>query len=169
LGEFLFRLSVPRMNFNTIEVKWPSPFLWFFMDFWSEFEALMCRSCLHNIHIFLFRYDSTALMDLDLLIVEVSKSYSVRRITICMTPRDGWTANRRHIYLITHHTHTNTHTHTRDRHLWTRRDSNPQGAAEIPRLKPRGHWERPYVLIGNSTLLFFVSEKFLELVLQQSA
>ena len=172
------------MYFNTTEVKWPSPFfghiineeIFFqiFMDFWSEFESLICRCCLSNVYIFLFRYGWTVPVDLDLLIVEVSKSYSIRRTTICMTPGDAWTANRRHIYIITHisHTHTNTHTHTHKRQAFmTPAGFKPatRGAGESPRLRPRGHWEGPYVLMVNVMLLFFVILKFLELALRQSA
>jgi hypothetical protein len=43
-----------------------------------------------------------------------------------------------------------------------------EGAVESQRLRSRGHWELPYVLIGHDISLFFVSEKFLELAVQYS-
>ena len=137
-------------------------FFWFLMDWWLEFEALNCCCCLSNDHVFLFRFVLTVPVYLDILTVEVSKSHSVRHTTICMTLWVGWYANRRHIYLITHITH-------KRQASMVPAGFKPaiKGAAESLCLRPRGHWEWPYVLIGYDTSLFYVNVKFFELAVKQ--
>jgi len=105
------------------------------MGFSSAFKGLSCRCCPFNIGIFLFPYGSTVPVVLDLLIAEVSKQCSVRHTTICITSGDRWTANRRHIYLITHITH-------KRQASMAQAGFKPaiRGAAESPHLRPRGHW-----------------------------
>jgi len=135
---------------------------WFFMDLWSEFEALNSRCCLSNVYIFLFRYGSTVPVDLDLLIVVVSKSYSVRQTTVCMTPGDVWSVNRRHIcliILIIHNRQTSM--------ALAGFKPTIKGTAESLRLRSRGHWKWPYVLIRHNMLLFYVNVKFFELAVKQ--
>jgi hypothetical protein len=52
-----------------------------------------------------FFHDSTALVGLDFLIVEVSRSRSIRQATLGRTPLDERSARRRGFYLTTHNTH----------------------------------------------------------------
>ena len=54
---------------------------------------------------FLFYQCSTALMGLDLPIVEDSRSHSMWQATLGRTPLDVWYDRRRDLYQITHNTH----------------------------------------------------------------
>jgi len=68
---------------------------------------------------------------------------TLRHITLGRTSLDDWSARRRDLYLTTHNTY-------KSQTSMPRRDSNPQfskRAAADPRLRPRGQWDRHYVVL----------------------
>jgi hypothetical protein len=64
---------------------------------------------------------------------------TLRHITLGRTPLDEWSARRTDLYLTKHNTH------KRDIHVTggIRTHDPSKRAAADPRLRPRGHWERP--------------------------
>ena len=62
--------------------------------------------------------------------------HTQRRTIFGRNPSDEWSARSRDLYL------------THNRQLCPRWDSNPQsqqGSAPVLRLRPRGHWDRPFI------------------------
>ena len=93
---------------------------------------------------------ATALEGQDLLIIEASRSHSVKHATLGRTPLDEWSAWRRDLYLTTHNTH--------KRHIHAPggiRTRNPsKRAAAYPGLRPRGHcdWQsNDYAALQSQT------------------
>ena len=78
-----------------------------------------------------------------LLIIEASRSHSVRHTTLGRTPLYEWSAPSRDLYLKTHTTLTRDKVHApggiRTRNPSTR-------AVADPCLRPRGHWDRPLLI-----------------------
>jgi hypothetical protein len=70
-----------------------------------------------------------------LLVIEASRSHSIKHNTIGRTSLDEWSARHRDLYLITQETDIHTPGGIRTR--------NPsKRAAADPRLRPRGNWDR---------------------------
>ena len=66
---------------------------------------------------------------------------TLRHTTLGKTPLDEWSARRRGLYLTTHNTH-ETEIHV----LGGIRTHNPsKPVAPDPHLRPRGHWDRPFM------------------------
>jgi len=64
-------------------------------------------------------YGWTALVSQGFLVVQVSRTHSIRHTTFGRTPLDEWSACRRNLYLTTHNI-------TREKHPCPRGDLNPQ-------------------------------------------
>ena len=79
-----------------------------------------------------------------LLIIEDSRSYTIRHTTFGSTPPDEWSARRRHLYL-THNTH-NRQIHIRG---GIRIDNLSKRSAADPRLRPYGHsnWQTNFYML----------------------
>jgi hypothetical protein len=64
--------------------------------------------------------------------------HTQRRVTVCRTPLDEWSARCRVLYLTTH---------TTDKHPYSRWDSNPRSQQASGRT-PCGHWDwRVYIVV----------------------
>ena len=80
---------------------------------------------------------ATALVGQGLLIIEDSRSHSVRHTKLGRTPLEEWSAWRKDICLTTHNIHTR-------QTSMPQRDSNPQSSKQVaadPCLRLRGHWD----------------------------
>ena len=75
--------------------------------------------------------------------------HTQRRVTVCRTPLDEWSARRRDLYLTTHNTH-NKQTSMPPGGIWTH-DLSRRAAADLL-LRPHGYWDRQYVLFTNTNV-----------------
>jgi hypothetical protein len=99
------------------------------------------------------------LMGQGLLIIDVLRSQT--HTAVGRTPLDEWSARRRDLYLTRH----NTHKRQTSMPPGGIRTHNPSkwGAAD-PRLRPRGHWDRPemfymaYYWVTKGPTLIFTAE-----------
>jgi len=71
--------------------------------------------------------------------------HTQRRTTVGRTPLDDWSARHKDLFLTTH----NTHKRENIQALGGIRTHNPSKISAVdPRLRPRGHWDRPLMEYG---------------------